>query len=190
MCPTNAIVAPYVVDARKCISYLTIEHDGVIPNEYRQAMGNRIYGCDDCQLVCPYNQTAPLTAEADFYARPALHGQALTTLFSWSEAQFLDYTEGSPIRRIGYVKWQRNLTVALGNADPDPQLTAMLEAKRRQLSAGQFHEYGFSASPSSAHIAILTEHLDWALQQQQARVENRQQARLVRVVQKGLPRDA
>jgi epoxyqueuosine reductase len=190
ICPTNAIVEPFVVDARKCVSYLTIEHDGSIPEQYRQPMGNRIYGCDDCQLVCPFNQTAPITTEADFYARPALHGQSLNTLFSWTEAEFLHHTEGSPIRRIGYAKWQRNISVALGNAQRDAALVNLLEQKLALLSSAKFSDYGFAAQPTPAQTDMLLEHLQWAIEQQQVTIENRQQARLVRIVQKGLPRDA
>lgn len=174
MCPTGAIVAPYQVDARKCISYLTIEHDGAIPVELRSLMGNRIYGCDDCQLVCPYNRQADITEEADFYPRQQLHGQSLVTLLGWDEATFLRYTEGSPIRRIGHAKWQRNIAVAMGNAAPDAAMIAALQAARPQANA------------------MVQEHIDWALARQQAGQgqPSRQTARLTRVVEKGLPRDA
>ena len=193
ICPTNAIVAPYTVDARKCISYLTIEHDGPIPEQYRQAMGNRIYGCDDCQLVCPFNKTAPLTAEADFHARPELHGNSLLNLFAWSEMEFLAKTEGSPIRRIGYAKWQRNLITALGNISEENGCTQILDDKLSMLKAGQYLQYGFNSAPSEAQQNMLIEHLTWAISQStqpQQCSSNRQQERLVRIVQKGLPRDA
>ncbi|OEE60590.1 tRNA epoxyqueuosine(34) reductase QueG [Enterovibrio norvegicus FF-454] len=177
-CPTNAIVDNTVVDARRCISYLTIELDGPIPEEFRVAMGNRIYGCDDCQLVCPYNREAELTQEADFHGRPSLVQQSLKTLFSWDEYTFLKETEGSAIRRIGHEKWRRNLSVAMGNAPYDPEIIELLQAAK-----------SFSA--------MLDEHLDWAIAQQ---VERKKEAaisvqpastkRLVRIVQKGLPRDA
>jgi epoxyqueuosine reductase len=116
ICPTQAIVAPGRLDARRCISYLTIEHAGPIPLELRPLMANRIYGCDDCQLICPWNKFAQRAALPDFDERQGLSGQQLTTLFGWSEEEFLRYTEGSPIRRIGHERWLRNVAVALGNA--------------------------------------------------------------------------
>ncbi|WP_198159531.1 tRNA epoxyqueuosine(34) reductase QueG [Grimontia marina] len=177
-CPTEAIVGDTIVDARRCISYLTIELDGEIPEEFREAMGNRIYGCDDCQLVCPYNREADLTNESDFYGRESLIQQPLKTLFSWDEATFLKETEGSAIRRIGHEKWRRNLSVAMGNAPYDPEIIELLESAR-----------GFSA--------MLDQHLNWALEQQMKRrsghfidVLPSSTKRLVRIVQKGLPRDA
>jgi epoxyqueuosine reductase len=129
VCPTAAIVAPYELDARRCISYLTIEHDGPIPEEFRAAMGNRIYGCDDCQLVCPWNRYAQLAANPDFRVRGALDAPALTDLFRWSEQEFLARMEGSAIRRIGYQRWLRNIAVALGNAAPDAAARAALECR-------------------------------------------------------------
>ncbi len=116
ICPTQAIVAPGLLDARRCISYLTIEHQGRIPVELRRPMGNRIYGCDDCQLICPWNKFAQRSALPDFDEREGLSGQQLTALFSWTEEEFLRHTEGSPIRRIGHERWLRNVAVALGNA--------------------------------------------------------------------------
>jgi epoxyqueuosine reductase len=116
ICPTQAIVAPYRLDARRCISYLTIEHVGSIPIALRPLMGNRIYGCDDCQLICPWNKFAQRSSLPDFDARAGLVGSQLVTLFGWSEAEFLRYTEGTPIRRIGHERWLRNVAVALGNA--------------------------------------------------------------------------
>ncbi len=116
VCPTGAIVAPYRLDARRCISYLTIEHEGAIPIELRGAIGNRIYGCDDCQLVCPWNKYAQRSSLPDFEVRPHWQGAELLPLWFWDEATFLQKTEGSAIRRIGYERWQRNLAVALGNA--------------------------------------------------------------------------
>ena len=190
ICPTDAIVAPYTVDARKCISYLTIEHDGPIPEIYRRAMGNRIYGCDDCQLVCPFNKTAPLTSEADFHARPALHGNDLLSLLSWSEVDFLHQTEGSPIRRIGYAKWQRNLITAIGNELDNGAHLPLLEDKLTMLRTGKFDEYGFCRTPSQNEKDMLVEHLEWALTAPSEGTANRQQARLVRIIEKGLPRDA
>jgi epoxyqueuosine reductase len=143
-CPTNAIVAPYRLDARRCISYLTIELDGPIPLEFRRAIGNRIYGCDDCQLACPWNKFAKPTAEKDFAVRHGLDHAQLTALFSWSEAEFLEKTAGSPIRRIGYERWLRNVAVALGNAPTTPELLKALAAR--------------SDHPS----AVVREHVLWA----------------------------
>ncbi len=134
ICPTNAIVAPYKVDARRCISYLTIESDKDIPEGLRPMMGNRIYGCDDCQLVCPWNRFADVTSEEDFHPRQVLHGQSLNALFGWSEETFLRNTEGSPIRRIGFEKWQRNIAVALGNAPYDEQSILLLKERRGSVS--------------------------------------------------------
>ena len=116
ICPTQAIIAPYQLDARRCISYLTIEHAGAIPVELRALMGNRIYGCDDCQLICPWNKFAQRNALPDFDERHGLTGQQLVTLFAWTEEQFLRFTQGSAIRRIGHERWLRNIAVAMGNA--------------------------------------------------------------------------
>lgn len=177
-CPTGAIVAPYVVDSRRCISYLTIELKEAIPEEFRPLMGNRIYGCDDCQLVCPVNRAAPLSAESDFQRRPQWQDQSLLALFQWDETTFLKHTEGSAIRRIGHERWQRNLAVALGNAPYQPEITEVLASALT------------SASP------LVAEHINWALQQQkhkswqQANLLPRSTERLVRIIQKGLPRDA
>ena len=149
-CPTGAIVAPYRLDARRCISYLTIEHDGPIPVEFRAAMGNRIYGCDDCQLVCPWNKFAQRSALPDFDTRAAVGSATLLQLWAWDEVAFLRHTEGSAIRRVGFARWQRNLAVALGNAwreSGDPALAAALLA----------------ALPGAS--ALLAEHIDWALAQ-------------------------
>ena len=146
-CPTGAIVAPYQVDARRCISYLTIELDGAIPEALRQGMGNRIYGCDDCQQCCPWNRFANITAEPDFAPRNRLDCATLVELFSWDEATFLRRTEGSAIRRIGHQRWQRNIAVALGNAAPDAEARAALQSAQAK------------ASP------MLREHIDWALRQ-------------------------
>jgi len=145
VCPTRAIVGPWQLDARRCISYLTIELDGVIPVEFRAAIGNRIYGCDDCQLVCPWNRYARQSAEPDFRARHGLDGASLLALFGWTEQQFLDRTAGSAIRRIGYQRWLRNIAVALGNAPPTPETIAALEERRS------------TAAPA------LREHIDWSL---------------------------
>ncbi|MCG8067954.1 MAG: tRNA epoxyqueuosine(34) reductase QueG [Candidatus Thiodiazotropha taylori] len=148
ICPTQAITAPYQLDARRCISYLTIELRDAIPEPYRAAMGNRIYGCDDCQQVCPWNRFAQVTGEQDFLARHKLDSSGLIVLFEWDEATFLQKTEGSAIRRIGYQRWQRNLAVALGNAPPSE---AVAEALLRQLE---------QASP------MVKEHILWALDRQ------------------------
>jgi epoxyqueuosine reductase len=147
VCPTDAIVAPFVLDARRCISYLTIELRGAIPVEFREAIGNRIYGCDDCQLFCPWNKFARTTAEPDFAPRHGLDTAELTQLFGWSEAEWLRKTEGSAIRRIGYECWLRNLAVALGNAETRPEVVAALERRARDESA------------------IVREHVAWALHQ-------------------------
>ncbi|MEW5823049.1 MAG: tRNA epoxyqueuosine(34) reductase QueG [Pseudomonadota bacterium] len=152
ICPTRAIVADGVVDARRCISYLTIELDGPIPEEFRRPMGNRIYGCDDCQLICPWNRFARQTGEADFRARHGLDDPSLLALFAWSEAQFLRLTEGSALRRIGYMRWLRNLSVALGNAPYEPAIVAALHERRAQASPGHW----------------LYEHISWAMVQQEA----------------------
>jgi epoxyqueuosine reductase len=129
VCPTGAIVAPYELDARLCISYLTIEHPGAIPEPLREALGNRVYGCDDCQLVCPWNRYARLATSSDFRSRHGLDAPDLVELFHWSEEEFLARTAGSAIRRIGHERWLRNLAVALGNAAPDARARAALCAR-------------------------------------------------------------
>jgi epoxyqueuosine reductase len=144
-CPTGAIVAPYVVDARRCISYLTIELHGPIPEDLRPLMGNRVYGCDDCQLACPWNKYARPTAEPDFTVRNGLDDVALVDLFAWTEAQFHQRLTGSAIHRIGYERWLRNLAVGLGNAPSSAPIVAALEARRDD------------ASP------LVREHVAWAL---------------------------
>jgi epoxyqueuosine reductase len=149
VCPTGAIVAPYRLDARRCISYLTIEHAGSIPVELRPLMGNRIYGCDDCQLACPWNKFAQAATLPDFAPRPGLVDQPLVRLFAWTEEEFLRRTEGSPIRRIGHARWLRNIAVALGNAlrrQDDAQIRAALAAR--------------ADHPSD----LVREHVRWALQ--------------------------
>jgi epoxyqueuosine reductase len=145
VCPTRAIVAPYELDARLCISYLTIELKGSIPEELRPLMGNRIFGCDDCQLFCPWNRFARLTAEPDFLPREGLDRTTLLELFAWTEAKFLRRTEGSAIRRIGHVAWLRNLAVALGNAPPSPGVRQALRDRLRHPSE------------------LVREHVCWAL---------------------------
>ncbi len=129
VCPTRAIVAPYELDARRCISYLTIELHGPIPEELRPLIGNRIYGCDDCQLVCPWNRFAQPTAESDFAPRHGLDAPELIRLFAWTEEEFLKYTEGSAIRRIGHECWLRNIAVALGNTSTSEAAIAALKAR-------------------------------------------------------------
>jgi len=151
-CPTKAIVAPYVVDARKCISYLTIELEGAIPQELRPLMGNRIYGCDDCQLCCPWNRYASISMEPDFSPRNRLDTETLLNLFAWSEPEFQRRTEGSAIRRIGYDRWLRNIAVALGNA-----LRANTGASQAILDALN--------SRLSHRSEMVREHVNWALQQ-------------------------
>jgi len=179
ICPTKAIVEPYVVDARRCISYFTIESPDPIPLELRPLMGNRIYGCDDCQLICPWNKYAKLSLEEDFQARHQLDEVTLLELFSWSEAYFLEKLQGSPIRRIGFQSWQRNIAVALGNAPFDP---AIITALAQKLSIA---------------TTMVAEHIQWALKQQHSRqspeknnANIRLNARLIRSIEKGLPRDA
>ena len=135
ICPTGAIVAPYQLDARRCISYLTIEHKGEIPEELRPLMGNRIYGCDDCQLVCPWNRYAQKADVEDFSVRNHLDAAALAELFAWSEEEFERRLEGSAIRRIGHERWLRNLAVGLGNAPTSAAVVAALEARRDHPSA-------------------------------------------------------
>ncbi|WP_221931517.1 tRNA epoxyqueuosine(34) reductase QueG [Aliidiomarina halalkaliphila] len=177
ICPTQAIIEPYVLDARRCISYLTIEHEGAIPEQFRKPMGNRIYGCDDCQLVCPWNRYATPTPEADFLPRHPLHAPDLLALWAWDEATFLQQTQGSPIRRIGFERWQRNLAIAIGNSAPNPSLIQALQEKRTAASE------------------VVKEHIDWALaelehKQRAGHTGNQQVKRLVRIIEKGLPRDA
>ncbi|WP_372769226.1 tRNA epoxyqueuosine(34) reductase QueG [Pseudoalteromonas sp.] len=173
-CPTGAIVEPYVVDARRCISYLTIEKQGAIPEEFRSLLGNRIYGCDDCQLVCPWNRYGQITKEDDFHARKQLKSQDLLTLFAWDEATFLKNTEGSAIRRIGIERWRRNIAVALGNAPYSKKVISALENAKQDSSE------------------LVREHIEWALLQQQQKIslKNNKTQRLIRIVEKGLPRDA
>ncbi|MCO4799412.1 MAG: tRNA epoxyqueuosine(34) reductase QueG [Colwelliaceae bacterium] len=184
ICPTQAIVEPYVVDARRCISYLTIELRGSIPEEFRSLIGNRVYGCDDCQLICPWNKFAQLTEQDDFQPRQQLDKTELLELFAWDEDTFLNKTEGSPIRRIGFECWQRNIAVGLGNADYQSNIIIALEDK---------------LSDSSTMVA---EHITWAISQQQLKqqtqqteipfieVNERLSGRLIRAIEKGLPRDA
>ena len=150
-CPTGAILAPYRLDARRCISYLTIELHGAIPEALRQAIGNRIYGCDDCQTACPWNKYAQVTRLPDFDVRHGLDQADLLALWAWTEDEFLRRTEGSPIRRIGFERWQRNLAVAMGNAlrvQPDDAVLMQALIERRPAAG-----------------ALVAEHIDWALAQ-------------------------
>jgi epoxyqueuosine reductase len=149
ICPTNAFVGPNQLDARKCISYLTIELKGAIPEPLRTAMGNRVFGCDDCQLVCPWNKFASASQERDFSPRHQLDNTELLVLFQWSESEFLANTEGSAIRRIGYERWQRNLAVGLGNA---PFNILIVKALNKALLTSS---------------ELVSEHIQWAIQQQQ-----------------------
>ena len=153
ICPTQAIVAPYQVDARRCISYLTIELHGSIPMEFRKAMGNRIYGCDDCQLCCPWNRFSQTTDEQDFFTRHPLDAPTLLELFQWDETSFLRNTEGSAIRRIGYQRWLRNIAVALGNAGTSTKVIPVLQKRKDEIS-----QPGFD---------MVIEHINWALEQHQ-----------------------
>ncbi|MEQ9509304.1 MAG: tRNA epoxyqueuosine(34) reductase QueG [Alloalcanivorax xenomutans] len=145
VCPTDAIVAPYQLDARRCISYLTIEHPGSIPESLRAGIGNRIFGCDDCQLMCPWNRFAQFTSEGDFHPRHQLENSDLVTLFLWDEGTFLRCTEGSPIRRAGYQRWLRNLAVALGNGPASAEAIGALRSRRDDPSE------------------LVREHVNWAL---------------------------
>lgn len=148
VCPTDAFVAPYQLDAKRCISYLTIELKNAIPEEFREAIGNRVFGCDDCQLICPWNKFAKHTKENDFSPRHQLDDSQLIDLFLWTEAEFLKHTEGSPIRRIGYERWLRNLAIGLGNANKSPAVIAALEKKKTIGST------------------MVQEHIDWAITRQ------------------------
>ncbi|ETN91519.1 Epoxyqueuosine reductase [Gammaproteobacteria bacterium MOLA455] len=150
VCPTNAFPEPYVLDARRCISYLTIESQEPIPEELRPLMGNRVFGCDDCQIICPWNRYSSKTKEIDFSPRHNLDNSDLVTLFEWTEEAFLNNTEGSPIRRIGYQRWLRNLSVGLGNA---PASQRIIDALNKRAD-----------DPS----ALVREHVLWAIKQQQA----------------------
>ena len=148
ICPTQAIVGPYQLDARRCIAYLTIEHRGTIPEELRAPMGNRVFGCDDCQMVCPWNRHAKAVPIEDFLPRHQLDQSSLLALFNWSLETFLKKTEGSPIRRAGYNGWQRNIAVALGNAAFDPEILRALRARLKGCDS------------------LVAEHVAWAINQQ------------------------
>lgn len=147
VCPTQAIVAPYELDARRCIAYLTIEYKGSIPTEFRKAIGNRIFGCDDCQLFCPWNKFAKVTSLKDFEPRHGLDSASLVELFYWTEEEFLEHTRGSAIRRVGYECWLRNIAVALGNAPTTPEIILSLESRTEHTTE------------------LVREHVLWALYQ-------------------------
>ena len=151
VCPTGAIVGPYELDARRCISYLTIELKGPIPEEFRKPIGNRIYGCDDCQIFCPWNKFAKPSDESDFAPRHGMNTSELAELFGWSEETWLARTEGSAIRRIGFIRWLRNIAVALGNAESSPDVIDALRAR------------------SDSRDELVEEHVRWALQQHESR---------------------
>jgi epoxyqueuosine reductase len=161
VCPTDAFPKPYELDARRCISYLTIENQGAIPVEFREPMGNRVFGCDDCQAICPWNKYAQFTQEKDFLPRHGLADSDLVTLFNWTETEYLKNTEGSAIRRVGYEGWLRNLAVGLGNAPNDEHIVAALNAKRENVSD------------------LVKEHIDWALAQQ-AKPNRRRKRKILR----------
>ncbi|QNP40343.1 tRNA epoxyqueuosine(34) reductase QueG [Lysobacter solisilvae (ex Woo and Kim 2020)] len=151
ICPTRAIVAPHRLDARRCIAYLTIEHEGAIDEQLRPLIGNRIFGCDDCQLVCPWNKFAKRTDEPDFRARNNLDEASLAELFAWEETEFLQRTEGTAIRRSGHERWLRNIAIALGNAPTSPEVITALQSRR------------------DSGNAIVREHVEWALARHGAR---------------------
>lgn len=151
ICPTKAIIGPYKLKADACISYLTIEHDGVIEEKYRKAIGNRVFGCDDCQLICPWNRYANLSPIDDFLARHNLDNSLLIELWQWSEAMFLDKTQGSPLRRTGYVNFLRNLAIGIGNAPYTTDNITALESRLGTLGD------------------VLDEHIHWAIAEQQAK---------------------
>lgn len=177
LCPTKAIIAPYKVDARKCISYLTIENQSAIPVELRKSMGNKIYGCDDCQLACPWNRFSSTTEDHSFSAKNGLDSASLLSLWLWSEQDFYKRLEGSPIRRIGYQNWLRNIAVALGNGTASKQILEALEKKKIEANS------------------MVIEHIDWAINQLESRPEKRvmisvQTTKLIRTIKKMMPRDA
>ena len=148
VCPTQAIVAPYELNASACISYLTIEHDGIIDTKYRRAIGNRVFGCDDCQLICPWNRYANLTTVEDFVPRHGLDNSSLLELWQWQEADFLNNTQGSPLRRTGYINFLRNVAIGLGNANASLHVIEQLKSKL------------------TLHNAMLDEHIEWAIAEQ------------------------
>jgi epoxyqueuosine reductase len=153
VCPTDAFPEPYVLDARRCISYLTIEHKGSIDEELRPLMGNRVFGCDDCQIRCPWNRFASFSKEADFTPRHNLQDSSLVSLFMWSNEEFLKNTEGSPIRRIGHERWLRNLAVGLGNASASNHILEALRLRKDHPSL------------------LVREHVNWAIKEQRAKLQ-------------------
>jgi epoxyqueuosine reductase len=153
VCPTDAFPQPYVLDARRCISYLTIEHKGSIDEELRPLMGNRVFGCDDCQIRCPWNRFASFSKEADFTPRHNLQDSSLVSLFMWSNEEFLKNTEGSPIRRIGHERWLRNLAVGLGNASASNHILEALRLRKDHPSL------------------LVREHVNWAIKEQRAKLQ-------------------
>jgi epoxyqueuosine reductase len=159
ICPTKAIIKPYTVDARRCISYLTIELHGSIPIEFRKDMGNRIYGCDDCQLCCPWNRFSQDTTEQDFFARQPLDAPNLIELFNWNEQQFLKNTEGSAIRRIGYLRWIRNIAVALGNTNDG-------NANKSNANRSEKIKQALQQKKTTIDDTVVLEHINWALKEQ------------------------
>ena len=152
ICPTQAIVAPYELNASACISYLTIEHDGVIDHKYRRAIGNRVFGCDDCQLICPWNRYANLTSVEDFAPRHSLDNSSLLELWQWQEADFMRKTEGSPLRRTGYINFLRNIAIGLGNANGSEVTITHLQSKLGK------------------HSDVLDEHIIWAINEQHEKI--------------------
>lgn len=154
VCPTKAIVAPHQLNAAACISYLTIEHQGSIDIQYRRAIGNRVFGCDDCQLICPWNRYAQLTTVDDFAPRHKLDDSSLLELWQWSEADFLCYTEGSPLRRTGYINFLRNVAIGLGNANASLMTIEQLQSKL------------------TVHNEMLDEHIDWAITEQMLKLNS------------------
>lgn len=179
LCPTGAIVAPYKVDANRCISYLTIENSGAIPIEFRKLLGNRIYGCDDCQLACPWNRFSQLTRDLDFTPRHQLNSQTLVSLFSWTNDEFNQNLRGNPIRRIGYDSWLRNIAVALGNAPYSELIIELLGHKLENSTE------------------MVREHIEWAIEEQESKrnqvnvvTVSTKTDKLIRTVNKMLPRDA
>ena len=154
ICPTQAIVAPHELNAAACISYLTIEHDGVIDTKYRRAIGNRVFGCDDCQLICPWNRYANLTTVDDFAPRHKLDNSSLLELWQWQESDFMKNTQGSPLRRTGYVNFLRNIAIGLGNANASVEVTQALQSKL------------------TVHNAMLDEHIEWALNEQYNKLDS------------------
>jgi epoxyqueuosine reductase len=161
ICPTQAFVGPYQLDARRCISYLTIEHEGSIPEALRPLMGNRVYGCDDCQRACPWNRYAQVATVADFEVRHGLNAATLVDLFSWSEPEFLQRHQGSAILRIGYERWLRNLAIGMGNALANKTSAALQPEDRQAIIAALNARLGNCSE-------MVAEHIQWALRAQES----------------------